>query len=199
MSSPVQLLYLFSAECTQCEKTNVLVSVLSREFPVEGIWIGSKNPGPVGFPVRKSTPADKERYSITDEPSLVVLKNGKTSQTIRGECDILSSRTIIKGIEKGALTVSEAIEKGPQKTYTVVGWIESRGAYFEKARFVLTDRKRAIAVNPWLPLEAVKSPFKRSRPRLMSDVIGKPVFLEGLLTTINDDYRFTVRKELILE
>ncbi len=197
--SRIHLLYYFSGTCSPCRQTTPYVSELSREYRVEGVFSGSEVPGPVPLSMRRGTTVDKERYSIPGVSALVVLENSMTRQVISGERDILSSRAIIKGIEQGALTVSEAIEKGPQKTYTVIGWIVSRGEYFKNAQFSLTDRKQTISIKPWLPLEAVKSPFKKTRPRLMSDVINKPVCLEGMLIKINDDLQFTVRKEIILE
>jgi hypothetical protein len=199
VTSRMHIRYYFSTDCSQCERSKSFVSELSREYPVDGMWSGNKHPGPVRFSLKKSTQADKERYIVTDEPTIVILKDGLARQVIRGELDILSSRTIIKGIEQGALTVSEAIEQGPKKKYKIAGWIVSRGEYFKESLFFVTDRKQSIAVRPWLPLEAARSSFKKTRPRLMSDVIGKPVFLEGTLTKNGDNLQFMVGKELSFE
>ena len=195
----LRVLYYFSATCPHCKQTTPIVSELSKEYPVQGFLYGKEDPGSLPFPVKKGTKKDSEQYNLVGVPVLVVLMDGKTRQVLAGEKSIRDARAFLSAFKKGALTVSEAIEKGPQKTYTVLGWIVSRGEYFKNARFSLTDRKRTISVKPWLPLEAIKAPFKKARPRLMSDVIDRPVFLEGRLTKINDDFQFTVRKEIIIE
>jgi thiol-disulfide isomerase/thioredoxin len=107
-SSRIHLRYFYSADCSPCETTNSLVSELSKEFEVDGIWSGSENPHPLRFPAKKSTLVDNERQSIMAEPTLVTLKEGQTRQIINGARDILNSRTIIRGIEHGALTVPVA-------------------------------------------------------------------------------------------
>jgi hypothetical protein len=45
----------------------------------------------------------------------------------------------------------------------------------------------------------VKSRFKKARPRLMSDVLGKPVMLKGKLTKTEAGLRFEVREDVSLE
>jgi hypothetical protein len=45
----------------------------------------------------------------------------------------------------------------------------------------------------------VKSPFKRARPRLMSDVIDKPAVLKGELTGKDQNYLFIVKEEISLD
>jgi thiol-disulfide isomerase/thioredoxin len=195
----LRIFYFFSATCPHCKQTTPVVSELSREYAVQGFLYGKEDPGSLPFPVKKGTKTDSKPYNLTGVPVLVVLMEGKARQVLTGEKNIRDARAFLSAFKKGAVTVSEAFENGPQKTYTVTGWIESRGEYFKNARFVLTDRKRAIPVKPWLPLEAIKSPFKKARPRLMSDVMDKPVLLEGMLTKINDDFQFTVRKEIIIE
>jgi len=194
-----RVLYFFSATCSHCKQTTPIVSELSKDYNVQGFLYGKEDPGSLPFPVKKGTKKDREPYNLLGVPVLVVLMDGKTKQILTGGNAIKDARAFLSAFKKGALTVSEAIQKGPRKTYTVIGWIGSRGEYFKNARFSLTDRKRTISVKPWLPLEAVKAPFKKARPRLMSDVIDKPVFLEGLLTKSNDDFQFTVRKEIIIE
>ena len=151
------------------------------------------------FPVKKGTKKDYKQYGLAGVPALVVLMDGKTRQVLSGENDIKASRTILNAFREGAVTVSEAIEHGPQEVFRVVGWMESKGEYFKNARFVLTDRKKTILVKPWLPLEAVKSPFKKTRPRLMSDVMNKPIVLEGTLIKNKEEFHLQVRKEIILE
>jgi thiol-disulfide isomerase/thioredoxin len=195
----LSVLYFFSANCIHCKRIEPAIKELSREFIVQGLLYGKGDPGPLPFNVRKGDKETFTRYGFEGVPALVVLRNGSVKQVIRGEYDIKDARALLRAFHKGAMTVSEAVEQGPQKTSNVAGWIVSRGEYFRNGGFFLTDRKQTIAVKPWLPIEAVKSPFRKRRPRLMSDVINKPVLLEGALTKINDDLQFTVRKEIILE
>jgi thiol-disulfide isomerase/thioredoxin len=199
LQEDLSVLYFFSANCTDCKRVEPAIKEISREFTVQGLLYGKDDPGPMPFDVRKGDKKTSARYGLEGVPALVVLRNGSVKQVIRGEYDIRDARALLRAFRKGAVTVSEAIEQGPQKTYTVAGWIVSRGEYFKNGRFSLTDRKQTIAVKPWLPIEAVRSPLRRTRPRLMSDVINKPVLLEGALTEISDNLQFTVRKEIILE
>jgi thiol-disulfide isomerase/thioredoxin len=192
-------LYFFSADCAQCKRVEPAIKELSREFAVQGLLYGKDDPGPMPFNVRKGDKKTSTRYGLEGVPALVVLRNGSLKQVIQGENDIRDARDLLRAFRKGAMSVSEAVEQGPQKTSDVAGWIVSRGEYFKNGGFFLTDRKQTIAVKPWLPIEVIKSPFRKTRPRLMSDVINKPVLLEGTLTKINDDLQFTVRKEIILE
>ncbi|MCK9418037.1 MAG: thioredoxin family protein [Nitrospirae bacterium] len=193
------ILYFYSSTCPHCKNVAPVMKDLSKEYKIQGLLYGKDAGEQMPYEVKKGDKATSSKYGVKGVPSLVMLKDDKFRLKIAGEHNIKDAPLILKAFRKGALTVSEAIEKGPRKTYTVIGWIGSRGEYFKNARFVLTDRKRTISVKPWLPLEAVKSPFKKARPRLMSDVIDKPVLIEGLLTKINDDLQFTVRKEIILE
>jgi hypothetical protein len=91
------------------------------------------------------------------------------------------------------------IEKIQPNTFRVTGWVVSKGGYFHNTRFYLADRRQAVLINPWLPIEAVRSPQRKTLPRLMSDIIGKPVFLEGTATTIDGILEFTVGKERSFE
>ncbi len=199
-NSRVQLIYFYSAECPPCEQTTPVVLELSREYTVEGIVFGDNVSGRMPFTVRKGTTADKQRYSVRNMPSLVVLRDGKMRQVLRTEHDIKFCRTIIKGVELGALTVTEAVLDRSQHTKTVVGLIKSKGEYFKGTQFYLTDPKNAIEVKPWLPLESIKSPVKGKRPRLMFDVIDQQVILEGdVIKKTGGTVIFTVRKELSIE
>jgi len=195
----LSVLYFFSANCTRCKRVEPAIKELSREFTVQGLLYGKDDPGPMPFNVRKGDKGMSARYGLEGFPALVVLRNGSLKQVIRCEQDIRDAGALLRAFRKGAMTVSEAIEQGPEKTSSIAGWIVSWGEYFRTGGFFLTDRKQTIAVKPWLPIEAVKSPFRKTHPRLMSDVINKPVLLEGSLTKINDDVQFTVRKEIILE
>jgi hypothetical protein len=195
----LRALYFFSATCRHCKQTTPVVSELSREYHIQGFLYGKEDPGSLPFPIKKGTKKDSEQYNLAGVPVLVVLMDGRTKQVLAGEKSIKDARAFLSAFKKGALTVSEAIEIGPKKNYKIAGWIVSRGEYFKDPLFFVTDRKQTIAVRPWLPLEAARSPFKKTRPRLMSDVIDKPVFLEGSLTKNGDNLQFMVGKELSFE
>jgi thiol-disulfide isomerase/thioredoxin len=195
----LRALYFFSATCPHCKKTTPVVSELSKEYHIQGFLYGKEDPGSLPFPVKKGTKKDSEQYNLPGVPVLIVLSNGRTRQVLAGEKSIKDARAFLSAFRKGFLTVSEAIERGPEKKYKIAGWIVNRGEYFKQSLFFVTDRKQTIAVRPWLPLEAARSPFPKTRPRLMSDVIDKPVFLEGTLTKNDDNLLFTVGKELSFE
>jgi len=197
--SGLSILYFFSTTCAHCKSVEPVVKELSKTYRVEGLVYGKGEPGSMPFAVRKGDKETSTIYGINGVPVLVVLQNGVVRQIIRGENDIRSCPNILRALSKGALSVSEMVAKGPQYTYTVTGWIVSRGDYFKGAKFYLTDRQQTIVIKPWLPLEAVKSPFNSARPRLMSDVINKPVYLDGTFSKIDNTLQFTVGKELTLD
>lgn len=195
----LSLLYFYSTTCGQCKSVEPIVQELSKTYPIEGLVYGKGESAAMPFPVRKADKATSSKYGISGVPVLAVLENGAIRQAIRGENDIRTSPNIIRALSKGALSVSEMVANGPQKTYIVTGWVVSRGAYFKGAKFFLTDRQQTIMIKPWRPLEAVKSPFKAARPGMMSDIIDKPVYLEGMLTKADGNLQFTVGKELNFE
>lgn len=195
-NSRIQILYFFSATCPPCEQSTPVVSELSKDYPVEGIVFGDEVSGHLPFTVRKGTRDDKKLYAAHTVPSLVVLKDGKIRQVLNNGIDIASCRTILKGVERDALTVTEAVLDRSQKTKIVMGWIKSKGEYFKGAQIFLTDRRNAIEVKPWLPLEATKSPVNNKRPRLISDVIDKQVILEGAISKTGGNVIFNVEKEI---
>lgn len=197
--SGLSILYFFSTTCAHCKSIEPVVKELSKSYHIEGLVYGKGEPGPMPFAVRKGDKETSSKYGIDGVPVLVVMKDGVVKQIIRGENDIRTCAIILRALSKGALSVSEMVAKGAQNTYNVTGWVVSRGDYFKGAKFFLTDRRQTIAIKPWLPLETVKSPFKTARPRLMSDVINKPVLLRGELIESDQTYRFNVKEEVTLE
>ena len=103
---------------------------------------------------------------------------------------------IIQALARGAKTVTEAAADAYQRQITVVGWIIARGENLKKAQYFITDRKTELLVKPWLPLEAVKGLVSRSGPRLMSDVVRKPVVLKGSVKRSGAGRIFQVKQEL---
>jgi len=103
---------------------------------------------------------------------------------------------MLRGFRKCALTVSEVTAKGPQQDITITGWVLNKGDYFKNTKFMLTDRRMDIQVKPWLPLEVARSPLRKTRPRLMSDVINKPVALRGNFVKKEEGLEFVVTEEL---
>ncbi|MGE5174153.1 MAG: hypothetical protein ACM3MD_10030 [Betaproteobacteria bacterium] len=77
----------------------------------------------------------------------------------------------------------------------ITGWIVAKGEYFKKAQFFITDRTTELPVKAWLPLEAMKGLFKSKRPRLMSDVVKKPVVLKGSIKKTVTGSIFMVKEE----
>lgn len=106
-----------------------------------------------------------------------------------------------KEIEISAL--ADAPAKTAGRRVAVVGMLENAGAnYFTDLRPVLRDRRGGeIAVNAWLPL-SVPPPRPEGpavRPRLMSDLLGKRVRLEGVWERAEGGYRLMVEKGNTIE
>lgn len=191
--------YFYSPDCPHCGNVVPLIKELSKEIRVRGYFYGKGGAEPMPFKVRRAGRFTLWWYDVNTFPTLAILKNGDVKQMLIGEPDIRDAREILSGYRKGASSVTEVVKKKPQKKHSVIGWVVSRGEYFQDPLFYLTDRRQTLPVRPWLPIEAVISPFRKTRPRLMSDVIGKPVFLEGTIMNIGDTPQFTVGKELSLE
>ncbi len=196
-SPDITLLYFFSATCQHCKEVEQTVQKLSKNFIVQGFYFGKEVPETMPFRVNEGDKSIADKYGLNGVPTLVVLNNGSIKQVIRGEYDIKDAPFLLKAFRRGALTVSEAVAKGTKSSSHVVGWVESRGDYFRNAHFFITDRRIMIPIGPWLPLETVKSPFRATRPRLMSDVVGRPVELKGILNKTDQTYSFTVKHEII--
>jgi hypothetical protein len=73
------------------------------------------------------------------------------------------------------------------------------GSYFKNAPFSISDRSTELPIKAWLPLETVKSPFQNKRPRLMSDVIRKPVVLKGIVQRKGTGVIFHVEEEIPID
>jgi hypothetical protein len=177
--------YIISADCPACERVVPQIRELSRVLRIQVFVYGNGDMDLTPFKVRKAGNATLRRYGIHIFPSLAIMKNGAVRQLFAGEQDIRDARVILNAFNKGAWSVSEVIERKPQNRFRVTGWLVSNGEYFHNPQYHLTDRRHSVLIRPWLPFEAARSPFIRTHPRLMSDVIGKPVFLEGTATTID--------------
>jgi len=191
--------YFFSPACPRCDTATPFVKELSNRIHIRGLFFGKGDTEPMPFDVRKADMGTLKHYDVHTFPTLVIMKSGAIKQLFIGEQDIKDARLILKAFRKGAWSISEVIENKPQNKYGVTGWVVSKGEYSHDPRFYLTDRRQIMSIKPWLPIEAVRSPFRKTRPRLMSDVIDKPVFLEGTVTKIGDKLEFTVGKELNFE
>ncbi len=193
----IKLLYFFSTTCKHCIDAKPAVLALSKEFRIEGQQFGEGNPA-YPFPVK---PGDKkiakEVYGLAGGPTLVVLVDGKNAMKIAGTPDIQDARVIIDALASGALTPTDAALAGQDKEMTVTGWITVRGTSFKDAHYFLSDRKTDVPVKAWLPIEAVKSPFPKKGPRLMSDVVRRPVVLKGTIRKIPAGIIFLVKEEII--
>ena len=196
----IRLLYFFSSSCRHCAEAKPFVIALSREFPLEGLHFG-QGPLPAHpFPVREGDKKiAQELYGVRGVPAVAVMVEGKYKQRIEGVADIRDAKVLVKALSEGAKTVSEAVETFQETEIAVTGWISARGEYFKGAQFFITDRKTALRVKAWLPLEAVKSPFQNRRPRLMSDVVNKPVVLRGSIKKTKEGFFFMVKEELLID
>jgi thiol-disulfide isomerase/thioredoxin len=193
----VKILYFFSLTCPDCLEAEPAVIALGREYSVEGRNLGTKSEQGYPFPVKMyGKEHAKKVYGIKEIPSIAVLIDGRYRQTIEGTSDIKDARRIIKALSSGAITVTEATKKETDAELTVTGWVIVKGEYFKNVRFILTDRTTELQVKAWLPLEAMKSPMKKAMPRLMSNVIRKPVVLRGNLTQADTGGLFIVKEEL---
>jgi hypothetical protein len=195
----LSLLYFFSPSCVHCSAAAPTIRNISREFTVHGLVYGKGEPEPMPFEVRKGDKADSAPYGLRGVPALVVLNKDAVKATFQGESDIKDCVLMLKAFKEGALTTSEAIASGPGSELILTGWLVSRGEYFKNAHFMITDRKQSVRVRPWLPLEAVRSPFRKARPRLMSDVVDKPVALRGSLVKKEQGMEFIVKEETSME
>jgi thiol-disulfide isomerase/thioredoxin len=196
----VKILYYFSMSCRHCFDAKPAVVALSKEFTVEGQNVGDSDATGYPFPVR---PGDKkkskEEYGVKGVPTLVVFIDNERKQNIAGAQDIGDAKFIIKALAKGAKTVTEAVEKKPTGDITLTGWVSAKGEYFKNAQFFITDRKTEVLVRPWLPLEAMRSMARNNKPRLMSDVVRRPVMLRGSMTASANGYLFQVKEELPID
>ena len=191
--------YFYSPDCPRCADVAPYIKELSKGIRMRGFVHGKGDAEPMPFEVRQAGRFTLWRYDVHTFPSLAIMKNGKMKQMLIGEQDVRDAGVLLRAFRNGAWSVSEVIEKKPQKEFRVIGWVVSKGEYFHNPQFYLTDRQQTLLIKPWLPIEAVKSPFRKTRSRLMSDVIGKPLFLEGTATKINNNLEFTVGKEMSFE
>jgi len=193
----VKLLYFFSTSCDHCIEARPAVISLSKEFLIEGLYFNHGIPQSFPFPIKAGDKkAAKEAYGVKGVPTLVVLVDGAYRQKIEGPHDIQDAKTIIEALANGAITATEASKKMNEAEIAITGWIISKGKYFKDAQFFITDRTTELQIKQWLPLETAMSPFRKKRPRLMSDVINKPVLLRGKATKKDGVYTFIVKEEV---
>lgn len=193
----VKILYFFSMSCQDCIDVEPAIIALGKEYGIEGYNTGTTEARGYPFAVKMDDrKAAREVYGIKGIPSLAILVDGVFKQKIEGRSDIQDAKSIIKALSNGAMTVTEAAKMKMSAELTITGWVVAKGEYFKHVRFILTDRTTEIQVKAWLPLEAMKSPMKKAGPRLMSDVLRKPVVLKGRLTQTKSGGLFQVKEEL---
>ncbi len=201
-SHHIKIIYFYSESCIHCEAAKPAVIDLSREYDVEGCRFGGGKQQ-LPFPVKAGDKKIAKEYGVNAYPALAILVDGMFRQKIAGTSDVQDAHIIIKALEQGGMTVTEAVKNDRGEEIKITGWISSKGEYFKKAQFAITDRTTELPVNAWLPLEAVKSPFRTkengNRPRLMSDVVRKPVLLEGSIKKTGTSTIFHVREEIRID
>jgi thiol-disulfide isomerase/thioredoxin len=193
------VLYFYSHSCTPCNDIAPMIKDLSREFAIQGFASRPGRSEDLPFKVDQADEGTLSRYSIDQFPTLVVMMHDTVKQIFVGEKDIKDAGLMLRAFRIGALSVSELVKKKPQDRAIVAGWVVSKGEYFKDAEFYLTDRKNTILLRPWLPLEAILSPWRKDRPRLMSDVVNRAVVLEGSFTKSGEKLQFTVQREVMIE
>lgn len=198
-SDDLNLLYFFSSDCPSCKNIEPIVKDLSREFKMQGLVYGEGRIESIPFEVRTGDEDTSKRYGVESFPVLTALMNGKVKQTFRGERDIRDVKPFLYAFRRGALSISEAVAQEQHKILTIAGWVIAKGAYFKNVQFFITDREADLSIKAWLPLEAVRSPFRKKRPRLMSDVVNRPVALRGELIKEGQIFRFWVKEEILLD
>jgi len=199
-ASQFHLLYIYSDSCPPCTTTTPIVKKMSRDFPVRGLYFGETPPGKIPFDVQQGEKKIMEQYGLEGVPDLVVLENEGTKAVFQGEAEIRDANIMLHAFTRGASTVSEAVtQRDSTADIMVTGWLVNKGGYFKNARFLITDRRVDLAVKPWLPLEAVNSPFRKTYPRRMSDVVNKPVVLRGRIEKKGNALEFVVAEELLLD
>lgn len=193
----VKILYFFSPTCKHCIDAKPYIISLSQKYDIEGLRFGEGPTPTFPFPVKAG---DKKiaqgTYDVKGVPTLAILVDGVYRQKIEGAPDIQDAEVIVRGLAAGARTVTEASKKVQEGEITIIGWIIARGEYFKNAHFFITDRKTELPIKAWLPLEAMKSPMQKRRPRLMSDVIRKPVVLRGRIRKGAAGDLFMVKEEI---
>jgi len=166
---------------------------LSEKYSVEGIVFGEGDIPETRFSLTKGTKEMAERFGLKKVPYLIVLEDGTQRLALSGRSSIMDMEVILRGLDMGGLLPSEVKDRKSDE-FILTGWLIHRGEYFKKdSVFFITDRKTNIEILPWLPLEAVKSPFKVERPRIMSDLVGRPLILKGRL---DERGRFIVKEEM---
>ncbi len=195
----VKILYFFSESCIHCMAAKPSVIDLSKTYDVEGLRFGQGNAQSWPFPVKSADKNIMQAYGVKGYPTLAVLVDGIFKQKIAGTSDVLDAKVIIRALANGAMTVTEAARKDGTGEITITGWISAKGNYFKNAQFSITDRSSELPVSAWLPLEAVKSPFRNKGPRLMSDVIKKPVVLKGSIQKTATGVKFRVKEEIPID
>lgn len=193
----IKILYFFSTTCRHCIDARPSVLALSKEFNIQGLQFGGGQRAVLPFPVEAGDKkVAQEVYGVAGVPTMAVLVDGKYKQKIAGTPDIQDAKVIVRALAQGAKTVTEAATGTQEGQITITGWIIAKGEYFKKAQFFITDRKTELPIKAWLPLEAVKSPVAKKRPKLMSDVIRKPVVLKGSIKKTVAGGVFQVKEEL---
>jgi len=161
---------------------------------MEGWIVSKQDVKDYPFPVKVGSKEIAPKYHVIGVPSIVVLKNEQFAQLASGAPNIKNIRPLLKALDAGALNVTEAVQKKSGDEIFVTGYIKIQGA---DANVIIIDHAKRLPVDAWLPREAVKSKFKKTPPRTMSELAGKAVALKGKLVKGPDGaMRLQVREEV---
>lgn len=195
--SSLRLLYFFNISCNHCRDIKPFIFGLSKEYTIEG-WISSaQDVKDYPFPVKVGSRELAPKYHVYGVPSIVVLKNGQFSQLVAGAERIQSIKPLLRAFDAGAINVTDAADKKAGEEVFVAGFVKIEGKDLKSPKVFIIDHSKKLAVAPWLPGEAVKSRFKKTSPRLLSQVSGKAVALKGkLLKAPDGGLRLQVKEEI---
>ncbi|MDH4164640.1 MAG: thioredoxin domain-containing protein [Nitrospirota bacterium] len=192
--SSLRLLYFFNTSCAHCREIKPFIFDLSKEYKMEGWIVSKQDVKDYPFPVKVGSKEIAPKYHVIGVPSIVVLKNEQFAQLASGAPNIKNIRPLLKALDAGALNVTEAVQKKSGDEIFVTGYIKIQGA---DANVIIIDHAKRLPVDAWLPREAVKSKFKKTPPRTMSELAGKAVALKGKLVKGPDGaMRLQVREEV---
>lgn len=193
----LRLLYFFNTSCAHCREIKPFIFDLSKGYEMEGWIVSKQDVKDYPFPVKVGSKELAPKYFVMGVPSIVVLKNDKFAQLASGAPNIQNIKPLLKAFEAGALNVSEALDQKAGDELFVTGYIKIQGKDIKKANIVIIDHAKKLPVDAWLPREAVKSKFKKTPPRTMSELAGKAVALKGKLVKGPDGaMRLQVREEV---
>lgn len=145
----LRVIYFFSATCPHCKEVYPYIVELNKIIKLEGVLLGNASAGKLAFDYKKGVREDAMKYGLRGVPSMVILRGSDVIQILRGSGDIKHSAIMFKGFKRGALGVSEAIQKKPENDFLITGWIIKKRTPDNNIEFFITDKKSDIKLLDW--------------------------------------------------